>query len=307
MAPLNRFVDLLPEVADALGANRPVVALESTVISHGMPYPANLETARDLEAIVRAQGAVPATIAVVDGRIRVGLSEADLTRLAGGQEPVRKLSRRDLAIGLVEGGLGATTVAATMIAASLAGIRVFATGGIGGVHRDAQATFDISADIMELARTPVAVVCAGAKSILDLGLTLEALETHGVPVLGFRTDRFPAFYCRTSEFPVDTRVETPEDVARVCRTAWDLGLQGGIVVANPVSDAHAMDPTEMERIIATALEQAASVGVHGKSLTPFLLAKVNELTHGRSLATNQALIRDNAALAAAISVALAGV
>lgn len=305
MNALNRLLDVSPDVAEALAGNRPVVALESTVISHGMPYPANLDTARDLEALVRAEGAVPATIAVVDGRIRVGLDEAELARLASGREAVRKLSRRDLPIGLAEGGLGATTVAATMIAASLAGIRVFATGGIGGVHREAQTTFDISADIMELARTSVAVVCAGAKSILDLGLTLEALETHGVPVLGFRTDRFPAFYCRTSEYPIDARVETPEDVAAICGAKWDLGLGGGVVVANPVPEAHAMEPAAMERVVETALADAAAHGVSGKALTPYLLARVNELTGGNALAANVALIRNNATLAARIAAALA--
>jgi pseudouridylate synthase len=306
MSDEHRFLDVAPVVADALAAGRPVVALESTVISHGMPYPANLETARGLEALVRDGGAVPATIAVVDGRVRVGLLDTDLVRLANGAEPVRKLSRRDLPIGLAGGGLGATTVAATMIAAELAGIRVFATGGIGGVHREAQETFDISADIMELAHTSVAVVCAGAKSILDLGLTLEALETHGVPVLGYRTDRFPAFYCRLSEFPVDARVESPEEVARICRTKWGLGLPGGVLVTNPVPPEHAMDDALMAEVIGTALADARAQGVSGKALTPFLLGRVNELTGGRSLATNVALIRSNASLAAEIAVALAG-
>jgi len=242
MKALDQFLEVSPIVADALAAGRPVVALESTVISHGMPYPANIETALSLEAVVRDAGAVPATIAVIDGRIRVGLSDDQLLRLANKQEPVRKLSRRDLAIALAQGGLGATTVAATMIAAAMAGIRVFATGGIGGVHRDGQHTFDVSADLYELAKTPVVVVCAGAKSILDIGLTLEVLETHGVPVLGYRTDQFPAFYCAASEHPVDARVDTPEEVARICRIKWDMGLAGGVVVANPVPDEHALEP-----------------------------------------------------------------
>ncbi len=300
----HRLLAVAPEVAEAVSAGRPVVALESTVISHGMPYPANVETARELEALVRAEGAVPATIAVIDGRIRIGLADADLVRLASGRESVRKLSRRDLPIGLAQGGLGATTVAATMIAAELAGIRVFATGGIGGVHRDAARTFDISADLTELARTPVVVVCAGAKSILDLGLTLEALETRGVPVLGYRTDCFPAFYCRASEFPVDARVETPEEVARICRMKWDLDLGGGVVVANPISEAHAMDPSAMAEVISSALDDARKKGVAGKALTPFLLGRVSELTGGRSLEANIALIRANASLAARIAAAL---
>jgi pseudouridine-5'-phosphate glycosidase len=305
MQNLPHLMAIAPEVADALAAGRPGVALESTVISHGMPYPANIETARDLERLVHDAGAVPATVAVADGRIRIGLDDELLRRLANGQEPVRKLSRRDLPIGLAQGGLGATTVAATMIAAAAAGIRVFATGGIGGVHREAQATFDISADIMELARTSVAVVCAGAKSILDLGLTLEALETHGVPVLGYRTDSFPAFYCRSSAFPVDARADTPGEVARICRAKWDLGLDGGVLVANPIPESHAMDPDLMAEAIDTAVYDAKTRGVGGKALTPFLLARVNELTQGRSLAANIALIRNNAVLAAQVAVALA--
>ena len=306
MTPLNPLFEVCTEVADALAAGRPVVALESTVISHGMPFPQNLETARSLEAIVRAPGAVPATIAVVDGRIRIGLSGADLERLASGREPVAKLSRRDLPIRLAQGGLGATTVAATMFVASLAGIRVFATGGIGGVHRGAQATFDISADIEELGRSSVAVVCSGAKAILDLGLTLEALETRGVPVLGYRTDRFPAFYCRTSVFPVDARVETPEEIGLICRTKWELGLTGAVVVANPVPEAHAMDPREVTAAVDAALAEAEAGRVTGKALTPFLLARVTDLTGGRSLETNVALIRNNAALAADIAATHCG-
>lgn len=302
---MHQLLSVSPEVAEALGTGRPVVALESTVISHGMPYPANVETARGLESIVRDGGAVPATIAIVDGRIRVGLDDDALLRLASGREPVRKLSRRDLPIGLAQGTLGATTVAATMIAARLAGIRVFATGGIGGVHRDAQRTFDISADITELARTSVAVVCAGAKSILDLGLTLEALETYGVPVLGYGTDRLPAFYCRTSEFSVDARVDSAEEVARICHTKWDLGLEGGVLVANPVPEAYAMDPAVVDAFVARALDDAARQQVSGKALTPFLLARLNEITGGRSLETNVALIRNNARVAAEIAVAIA--
>jgi pseudouridylate synthase len=300
----NRLVDVCIEVADALAALRPVVALESTVISHGMPFPQNLETARGLERLVRASGAVPATVAVIDGRIRVGVSDADLERLASGREPVAKLSRRDLPIRLAQRGLGATTVAATMFAASVAGIRVFATGGIGGVHRGAPATFDISADIEELGRTSVAVVCAGAKAILDLGLTLEALETRGVPVLGYRTDRFPAFYSRTSPFPVDARVETVEEIARICRTKWELGLTGGVVVANPVPEALAMDSSEVTTAIDAALAEAQARRITGKALSPFLLGRVADLTGGRSLEANVGLIRNNAVLASHIATAL---
>ncbi|MCC6129187.1 MAG: pseudouridine-5'-phosphate glycosidase [Acidobacteria bacterium] len=305
MTDCNPFLHLAEPVADALASGQPVVALESTVISHGMPYPKNLETAHALEDLVREHGAVPATIAVIDGQIRVGLSSDDLARIAEGRESVRKLSRRDLPIALAQGGLGATTVAATMIAAALAGIRVFATGGIGGVHREAQMTFDISADITELARTPVAVVCAGAKSILDVGLTLEVLETHGVPVLGFRTDSFPAFYCRSSAFPVDARVESADELARICRAKWSLGLEGGVVVANPVPEAFAMEESAVSAVISKALAEARERGVSGKELTPFLLGRLNELTDGRSLQTNIALIRNNASLAALLAVALA--
>lgn len=304
MTDSSRLISPSPDVAEALAANRPVVALESTVISHGMPYPENLETALSLSALVRAEGAVPATIAVVDGAIKIGLSAGEMERLADGRSPVAKVSRRDLAICLAKGGLGATTVAATMLAASLAGIRVFATGGIGGVHRNATATFDISADITELSKTPVAVVCAGAKSVLDLGMTLEALETAGVPVLGFRADRFPAFYCRTSPFPVDARADTAEEVARICRAHWRLGNTGGLVIANPVPEAHALEPSFIEALIEAAVEEAHAQGITGKALTPFLLSRVNELTEGRALDANVALIRSNATLAGRIAVAL---
>ena len=251
-----------PEVAEARAAGRPLVALESTVISHGMPWPDNLATAQLLEAAVRQEGAVPATIAVIDGKIRIGLQPAELERLARGAEPVQKLSRRDLAIRLCKGGLGATTVAATMIAARAASIAVFATGGIGGVHRGAQQSFDISADLSELSRTPVAVVCAGAKSILDLPLTLEVLETLGVPVLGYRTAAFPAFYSRDSGLAVDAQVEDPVEIARICRTHWQLGLQSGVLVANPVP---------AEAAIAQALQGATALEIRGKDTTPFLL------------------------------------
>jgi pseudouridine-5'-phosphate glycosidase len=299
------FLTLAPEVDQAIRAGAPVVALESTVISHGMPYPANVATALELEALIRAEGAVPATIAVLDGRIRVGLTRAEIERLGNGQTPVSKLSRRDLPVVLAQGGLGATTVAATMIAARMAGIPVFATGGIGGVHRGAPTTFDISADLQELARTSVAVVCAGAKSILAIGLTLEVLETLGVPVLGFGTSAFPAFYTRTSGFGVDARVDSPAEVAAICRTKWAMGLEGGVLVANPVPAAYALAPSIIEPAIAQALEEAQAGGITGKRVTPFLLARVKELTGGDSLDTNVALIRNNARLAGQIAVELA--
>jgi pseudouridine-5'-phosphate glycosidase len=292
-----------PEVADALAAGRPVVALESTIISHGMPYPQNVQTAREVEAIVRAEGAVPATIAVSGGRIHVGLSPAELEHLATAKD-VAKVSRRDLPYVLATGATGATTVAATMIAAHLAGIRIFVTGGIGGVHRGAETSFDISADLTELARTPVAVVCAGAKSILDLGLTLEYLETQGVPVIGYGTDRFPAFFTRDSGFPADFRLDTPEAVAGVLAAQGFLGYPGGAVVANPIPEAAAMPKAEIDAIIAQALEDAARGGITGKRVTPFLLERINTLTGGRSLASNIALVKHNAEVGARIAKAL---
>ncbi|PWC31015.1 pseudouridine-5'-phosphate glycosidase [Azospirillum sp. TSO35-2] len=294
-----------PEIADALAANRPVVALESTVISHGMPYPRNLETARALEAEVRAAGAVPATIAVMDGRIRIGLDDAALERLATGGPAVRKLSRRDLGVALATGTLGATTVAATMIGARLAGIAVFATGGIGGVHRGAETSFDVSADLDELARTPVCVVCAGAKSILDLPKTLEVLETRGVPVLGFRTDEFPAFYSRRSGLPIDHRCDNVQEVADILRASWTLGLEGGVLLANPIDDGDALDADAMEAAVAQALAEAEARGIKGKDITPHLLAALERITGGRSLTANIALIRNNARVAAGVAAAYA--
>ncbi len=294
-----------PEVADALAANRPVVALESTVISHGMPYPRNLETARALEAEVRAAGAIPATIAVMDGRIRIGLDDEALERLATGGHAVRKLSRRDLPVAIATGALGATTVAATMIGARLAGISVFATGGIGGVHREAETSFDISADLDELARTSVCVVCAGAKSILDLPKTLEVLETRGVPVLGFGTDEFPAFYSRRSGLPVDHRCDNVTAVADILRAKWQLGLEGGVLLANPIQPADELDADAMETAVAQALADAESNGIKGKDITPHLLAALERITGGRSLTANIALIRNNARVAAGVAAALA--
>lgn len=295
---------LSPEVAAALAAGRAVVALESTIITHGMPYPANVETALSVEAMIREVGAVPATIAIVDGVIKVGLSEAEIRALAQSQDAV-KCSRRDMPVLVARGQTGATTVAATMIIAEMAGIRVFVTGGIGGAHRGAERTMDVSADLLELAQTDVAVVCAGAKSILDLGLTLELLETHGVPVLGYRTDRFPAFYVADSGFPVPHRVDTPAEAAAVIAAKRRLGLKGGTVIANPIPAAAALPPGEIEEAIARALADAEAQGVAGKAITPFLLARLGAITEGRSLAANQSLVRHNAAVGAAIAVELA--
>jgi pseudouridylate synthase len=282
-----------------------VVALESTIISHGMPWPHNLETAHRLEADIRGAGCVPATIAVVDGRLKAGLAPDEIERLARDGANVAKVSRRDLAIVVAREGTGATTVAATMIVAALAGIRVFATGGIGGVHRGAAASFDISADLMELARTPVAVVCAGAKGVLDLRLTLEYLETLGVPVIGFGTDRLPAFWTRDSGLGVDARADTAEEVARLLHAKWSLGLEGGIVVANPIPERFELPRERVERAIDQALDEARAQGVAGKAVTPFLLARVNALTGGDSLEANVALVRNNAVVAAKIAAAFA--
>jgi pseudouridine-5'-phosphate glycosidase len=304
--PSNPFgaapLDVAPEVREALSAGRAVVALESTIISHGMPYPQNVATALQVEGEVRAHGAVPATIAVVDGRLKAGLSRAQIESLGRAGPGVPKLSRRDLPLAVAAGQTGATTVAATMIVAALAGIRVFATGGIGGVHRGAGESFDISADLLELARTPVAVVCAGVKSILDIRLTLEVLETHGVPVVGYGTDRLPAFFARDSGFGVDARLDTPAQIARALQAQWAMGLRGGMVIANPVPEAHALPRAVIDAAIETALANAAAQGVTGKAVTPFLLARVNALTGGNSLAANIALILNNARLAAAMAV-----
>lgn len=294
-----------PEVATALSEGRAVVALESTIISHGMPYPENVESARTCERIIRAEGATPATIAIIGGVIRVGLVDEELEHM-GRSSGVRKVSRRDLPMVLASGEDGATTVASTMIGASLAGVRVFATGGIGGVHRGAQQTFDISADLMELARTPLAVICAGAKSILDIGLTLEVLETHGVPVIGYGTDAFPAFYVRDGGFPVDERADDVRDIARVMRLKWSLGLSGGIVVANPIPKEHEMDPALISHSIEEAIQTAEARGVRGKEITPFILARLNEVTEGRSLSANKQLVYNNARVAARLAVAYAG-
>jgi len=297
---MHTLLDLAPEVADALARGAPVVALESTLVAHGMPWPHNLETALALEADVRAHGAVPATVAVVEGRLLAGLGATQLESLARGGAAVAKASRRDLALLVARGESGATTVAATMFVAALAGIRVFATGGIGGVHRGADKSFDISADLLELARTPVAVVCAGAKSILDLALTLEVLETHGVPVLGWRTATLPAFYVRDSGLALDRRVDTLEEVAAVMHAQWALGL-GGIVLANPIAAEHELPRARIDAAIEQALADAAARGLAGKATTPFLLERVASLTGGDSLAANIALVRGNAVLAARLA------
>ena len=300
---MHNFLLLSPEVAAARTAGKPIVALESTIISHGMPYPQNVRTAREVEQIIRDAGAVPATIAVIAGKICIGLSDEQL-ELLGASPDAMKVSRRDLAYVLAQARLGATTVAATMICAQLAGIEVFVTGGIGGVHRGAETSFDISADLQELAQTSVAVVCAGVKSILDIGLTLEYLETHGVPVLSVGQPGFPAFFTRDSGFQADFQIDSAEDQAAFIRTKWQLGLAGGVVVSNPVPADAAMAPAEIDAIITQALGEAASQNVTGKKVTPFLLGRIKELTEGRSLATNIALVKHNALIGARLAVAL---
>jgi pseudouridylate synthase len=290
------------EVQDAIAERRPVVALETTIVTHGMPYPDNVATARSLEAEIRERGAVPATIAVMDGAVRVGLSESELESLAA-TKGVLKLSRNDLAYAIATGQPGATTVAATMICAQLAGIRVFATGGIGGVHRGAEASFDISADLEELARTSVAVVCAGAKALLDLPKTLEYLETRGVPVIGYRTSEFPAFWSRSSGLAVPMRLDSLSEIARLLDLKWSLGLQGGAVVSNAVDAGQEIPSAEMSGYIKTAVAEAASHGIAGKAVTPYILARLVEITGGRSLRTNIALVQSNARLAADLAVA----
>lgn len=295
---LNPYLDVAPEVAAAVAAGKPVVALESTIISHGMPYPQNVETALKVEQIIRDSGAVPATIAILGGRLKAGLTAEEIEYLGKKGQDVTKASRRDLAVLVSRKADGATTVTTTMMIAHMAGIQVFATGGIGGVHRGAETTMDISADLEELASTPVMVVCAGAKSILDLGLTLEYLETHGVPVLGYGTKELPAFYTRKSGFEVDYRVDTPAELAAAFRASLDLGLRGGMLVTNPIPEEFAMDHEVINRAIDEAVAQANAKGIHGKATTPFLLAKVKELTGGDSLDSNIQLVFNNARLAA---------
>jgi pseudouridine-5'-phosphate glycosidase len=297
----HSFLHIAPEVRAALEERRPVVALESTIIAHGMPYPQNVETALRVEGEIRAVGALPATCAILQGRLCVGLGGDQLEYLGRNGSTVAKASRRDLGYLLSRGADGATTVASTMIAAQLAGIRVFATGGIGGVHRGAASTMDISADLQELAQTPVAVVSAGAKSILDLGLTLEYLETQGVPVIGYQTDDFPAFYAQKSGHKVDFRLDSPAQIAELLHAHWALGLRGGALIANPIPEAHALDPEQMERCIAGAVAEAERQGIRGKALTPFLLARIERETGGLSLSANIELVCNNARLGAAVA------
>ena len=300
---MNEYLALSPEVAAALANNLPIVALESTIIAHGMPYPQNVQTAREVEAIIRAAGAVPATIALLGGKIRVGLNDSELELL--GQSPdAMKVSRRDLAYALATARIGATTVAATMICAALAGIRVFVTGGIGGVHRGASSSFDISADLQELAKTSVAVVCAGVKSILDIGLTLQYLETHGVPVVAIDQDNLAAFYTPDSGFKADFRIDSAQEQARFLKAKWALGLAGGVVFSKPVPAGKAMDQGEIDRITAAALANAASEGISGKAITPYLLDRIKALTADRSLSTNVALVKNNAMAGARLAIAL---
>ena len=303
---VKSYLSVAPLVHDAIAAGKPVVALESTIITHGMPYPQNLAMARNVEREVRSQGAVPATVAIMDGKFRVGVEGEDLERLAVEGHKAAKASRRDVAALLGSGELAGTTVATTMMAAHWAGIRVFATGGIGGVHRGAESTFDISADLEELSKTPVAVVCAGAKSILDIAKTLEVLETKGVPVLGYGTDEFPAFWARTSGHQVDRRYDAPGDIAKMLALQFALGL-GGVLIANPILEADALDAAEKEAQIAEAVADAEKQGVARKALTPFLLQRIFELTGGKSLAANIALVENNARVAAQIAVALAAI
>lgn len=301
---LSKYLDIREDVLTAIEKGKAVVALESTIISHGMPYPRNVETALMCEKIIADQGAVPATIGIIKGRIKVGLTVEEVEYM-GKEQGIIKTSRRDLPFIVARKADGATTVAATMIIAALAGIKVFATGGIGGVHRGAQDTFDISADLQELAQTNVAVVCAGAKSILDIGLTLEYLETFGIPVVGFKTDDFPAFYTRKSGYGVDYRVDSAVELAQAIKTKWELGLKGGVIVGNPIPAEHELDAVRINKAIDDAVLEAAAKGVKGKETTPFLLGKVLEITEGKSLDANIELVYNNSRVAADLAVELA--
>ena len=301
---MNKYLEISPEVKAALELGRPVVALESTIISHGMPYPQNVETALKVEEIIRAEGAVPATIAIIGGKLKAGLSRDEIEHLGKKGLSVTKASRRDLPVLVARGEDGATTVTTTMIIAAMAGIKIFATGGIGGVHRGAETTMDISADLQELGQTPVMVVCAGAKSILDIGLTLEYLETRGVPVIGFGTDELPAFYTRESGFKVDYRIDTPEELAAAFSAQREMGLPNGMLVANPIPEEYSMDKAVIDKAIAQAVAESVEKGIKGKETTPFLLAKVKELTGGDSLDSNIQLVFNNARVAARTAVAL---
>ena len=299
---INKYLDVNPEVAEAIANGKPVVALESTIISHGMPYPQNVETALNVERIIRENGAVPATIAIIGGRLKAGLTADEIEYFGKKGQAIHKASRRDLAVLCARGEDGATTVTTTMIIAHMAGIKIFATGGIGGVHRGAETTMDISADLEELGQTPVMVVCAGAKSILDLGLTLEYLETKGVPVVGYQTKELPAFYTRSSGFQVDYRMDTPEELAKAFKTQNDMGFKGGMLVANPIPEQYAMPLDVINAAIDQAIAECTQKGIHGKETTPFLLARVAELTGGNSLASNIQLVFNNARLAAKTAV-----
>jgi len=295
---MNKYLDLSPEVAEALASGKPVVALESTIISHGMPYPQNVETALKVEKTIRENGAVPATIAIIGGRLKAGLTPEEIEYLGKKGRAVTKASRRDLPVLVARGEDGATTVTTTMIIANLAGIKVFATGGIGGVHRGAETTMDISADLEELSMTPVMVICAGAKSILDLGLTLEYLETKGVPVIGYGTEELPAFYTRKSGFKVDYRIDTPEELAAAFRAKLEMGLKGGMLVTNPIPEEYSMDPKRINAAIDQAIAECNEKGIKGKDTTPFLLARIKDITGGDSLDSNIQLVLNNARLAA---------
>lgn len=302
---LNKYLELSEEVKKALEAGKPVVALESTIISHGMPYPQNVEMALKVEKIIKEKGVTPATIAIMDGKLKVGLSKEEVDRLGKKGLEVVKASRRDIPFILSKKLEGATTVASTMIIADLAGIKIFATGGIGGVHRGAETTMDISADLQELSNTNVAVVCAGAKSILDIGLTLEYLETQGVPVVGFGTDELPAFYTRKSGFNVDYRIDSPAELSKALKTKWDLNLKGGVVVANPIQEEYQLDYNMISKAIENAVLEAEEKGIKGKESTPFLLSKVKEITEGKSLLANIELVYNNARLASDLAIELA--
>ena len=300
---MNKYLDVNPEVAAAIAAGKPVVALESTIISHGMPYPQNVETALNVERIIRENGAVPATIAIIGGRLKAGLTAEEIEYFGKKGQAIAKASRRDIAVLCARGEDGATTVTTTMMIAHMAGIKVFATGGIGGVHRGAETTMDISADLEELAQTPVMVVCAGAKSILDLGLTLEYLETKGVPVIGYGTSELPAFYTRQSGFGVDYRMDSPEELAAAFKASHDMNLKGGMLVTNPIPEEYAMPLDTINAAIDQAIAECEAQGIHGKATTPFLLARVAELTGGDSLASNIRLVYNNAKLAAQTAAA----
>lgn len=298
---LKDYLSITPEIAEAINEGKPIVALESTILSHGMPYPENVEFAHKVEEVVRGEGAIPATTAIIGGKLKVGLNKEELEIMCKA-ENVGKVSRRDVAVYLATNKTGATTVATTMLIASLAGIKIFATGGIGGVHRGAQQTMDISADLQELAHTPVCVVGAGCKSLLDIGLTLEYLETFGVPVLGYQTDDFPAFYCRKSGYGVDYNLKDAAEAAKIMKTKWDLGLEGGLLIGNPIPEEYEADFDEMEAAINEALKMAKADGIRGKATTPYLLSHIKDLTHGDSFASNLQLAYNNAKVASMIAV-----